>query len=181
VQHIIGHDGIAIVVHPSNGVSQLTIKQVRQIYAGDITNWSDVPGSNRTDNIIVISREEGSGTRDCFEKLVMQGTLITEDALLQTSNGMLRTAVSTTPAAIGYLSLGYVDSSVKALALFNEDVGDYVEPTVANCQNGIYPLVRDLYFVTKGEPRGYVADFINFCCSDAGQEILAEEGYIPIS
>jgi len=170
VTHLLARDGIAIVTHVSNSVSGLTTEQVRDIYAGNITNWSEVGGDDH--DIVVVAREEGSGTRAAFEELVMEGMLITEDAILQISNGNVRTAVSTTPYSIGFLSFGYADSSVKSLAI------DGVAGTVENAKNGTYPIVRPLYFLTKEEPTGAVKNFIEFCLGAEGQDIVEDEGYI---
>jgi phosphate transport system substrate-binding protein len=171
VVHHLASDGIAIVSHRDQTLSELTTDQVRQIFAGEITNWSEVGGANA--EITVIGREEGSGTRAAFEELVMEEELITETALLFPSNGALRTAVSTTPDSIGFLSFGYLDGSVKALNI------DGVAATVANALSGAYPIVRPLNFVTKGEPTGKVKEFIDFCLGTEGQEIVAED-YIPV-
>jgi len=172
VKHLLARDGIALVVHPSNSVTGLTKDQIVQIFAGEITDWSEVGGSNGT--ITVIAREEGSGTRGAFEEMVMGKTLITDKAILQPSNGALRTSMSTTPLAIGFLSLGYVDSTVKALTV------DGVAPTPENCKSGKYPIVRPLYFLTKEQPTGSVKAFIDFCTSSEGQEIVQDEGFLSI-
>jgi len=120
-----------------------------------------------------VSREEGSGTRGAFEDMVMgEEALIVDTALLQPSNGAVKTTVAGTPLSIGYISFGYLDDSVKALAI------DGVEPTVANAQSDEYPVVRPLNMVTKGEPTGLAKDFLDFIMNAEGQEIVAEE-YIP--
>lgn len=173
VEHVIARDGIAIVVHPSTTVSNLTKEQVRNIFAGSITNWSEVGGPNQ--KIVVISREEGSGTRSAFEEMVMEGELITEDAIIQNSNGFLKTGVSTTPYSIGFLSFGYLDSTVKVLSV------DGTPATEENAKNGTYPIVRPLLFVTKEEPEGPVKEFIDFCLSEEGQAIVEEEGYLSVT
>ena len=171
--HTIAKDGIAIVVHPDVGVDGLTIEQVRSIFAGEITNWSEVGGSDTP--IVVISREEGSGTRGAFEEMVMgEESPIVETALLFPSNGAVRTAVSTTPDSIAYLSFGYLDDSVKALAI------DGVDATVANALNGSYPVVRPLNMLTDGEPEGVEKAFLDFIFSSDGQAIVEEEGYLPV-
>jgi len=172
VKHLLARDGIAIIVHSSNPVTGLTKEQVRDIYAGNITNWSQVGGANKS--IDVVAREEGSGTRTAFQDLVMGKTLIKADAILQSSNGAIKTAVSNDPKAIGFLSLGYIDSSVKALAI------NGVPATEENAKSGSYPIVRPLYFLTKTQPTGVVRDFIDFCTGTDGQKIVAEEGYITI-
>jgi len=166
----IAYDGIAPVVHPDVAVDGLTLEQVRDIFAGKITNWQEVGGSDAL--IVVVAREEGSGTRDAFDELVMGEELITDLALLQQSNGAVRTTVATTPDAIGFLSFGYLDESVKAVAV------DGAAPTAANVKNGSYPVVRPLNMVTDGEPEGLVKSWLDWILSEAGQAIVAAEGYI---
>jgi phosphate transport system substrate-binding protein len=172
VKHLLARDGIAIVTPPANTVTGLTKDEVRRIFADEVTNWSQVGGADA--EIIVIAREEGSGTRGAFEEMVMGEDLITSNAILQLSNGAVRTTVSTTPNSIGFLSFGYLDTSVKALAV------DGVEGTVENAKNGSYPIVRSLYFLTKEAPTGLGKEFIDFCLSAEGQSIVTDEGFIPV-
>ena len=173
VKHLLAKDGIAIACNPSNSVTGLTKEQVKEIYAGNITRWSDVGGPD--EDIHVVAREEGSGTRAAFEEMVMgEDTLITQTAILQPSNGALRTTVSSDPMAIGFLSFGYLDGSVKSLSV------DGVEGTKVNALNGTYPIVRPLYFLTKEQPTGIVKEYIDFCLGPEGQKIAEEEGYIPV-
>ena len=178
--YTIAYDGIAIVVNPDVDLPTLTVDQVRGIFAGEITNFSEVGGPDA--EIVVVSREEGSGTRAAFEELVMVykdengekiETPITETALLQQSNGQVSTVVSTTPNTIGFLSFGYLSDAVKGVAI------DNVEPTVANVKNGSYGIYRPLNLLTNGEAEGLVKAFIDFILSDAGQEIVAED-YITV-
>jgi len=173
VKSLLARDGIAIIVPPSNPVTNLTKDQVIAIFSGNITNWSQVGGPNKA--IDVVAREEGSGTRTAFQDLVMGKALIKADAILQSSNGALKMAVSSDPQAVGFLSLGYLDSSVKALAM------NGVAATEENAKNGTYPIVRLLYFLTKTQPTGIVKDFIDFCTGPDGQKVVAEEGYITIN
>jgi phosphate transport system substrate-binding protein len=173
VPTVIARDGIAVVVNNTQTVSGLTMEQVRNIFAGVITNWSEVGGSNA--EIAIISREEGSGTRGAFEELMMKGELITSEALLFPSNGNLHTAVSQTPDSIGFLSFGYLDGSITPLSI------DGVEATTDNIDNGSYPVVRPLLYLTKSEPAGLVKDYIDFCLSAQGQAIVEEEGYLSVS
>jgi len=172
VTHLLCRDGIAVVTDPDNTLSGLTMDQVRSIFAGETTNWSEVGGAN--EDIIVIAREEGSGTRAAFEEMVMDEALITDMAILLPSNGAVRTTVSTTPNSIGFLSFGYLDETVKSIAV------DGVAGTIENAKNGTYPIVRPLYFLTKAEPTGIVKVFIDFCTSSAGQSIAEGEGYISV-
>lgn len=170
----IAQDGIAIVVNPDVAVDELAKDQVRDIFAGAITNWSEVGGPDKA--IVVVAREEGSGTRGAFEELVMgeEGPVIVDTAILQPSNGAVRTTVSTTPDSVGFLSFGYLDESVKALSI------DGVEATEANAASGAYPVVRPLNMMTKGEPSGVVKAWLDFILSTEGQAVVVEEGYIAV-
>ena len=170
----IARDGIAIVAHPDVPLEGLTKEQVKGIFAGEITNWNEVGGPDRL--IVVVSREEGSGTRAAFEEMVMgkKGPPIVDTAILQPSNGAVRTTVSTTPDSIAFLSFGYLDESVKTLAI------DGVKATEANAASGDYPIVRPLNLLTKGEPVGVVKAWLDFILSDEGQKIVVEEGYIAV-
>ena len=170
---VIARDGIAIVANADVTVSDLTVEQVRDIFSGKITNWKDLGGEDQ--NIIVVSREEGSGTRGAFEELVMgKDALITASAILQPSNGSIRTTVSTTPYSIGYMSFGYLDDTIKAISIGG------IAPTEPNAADGSYPIVRPLNMLTNGEPTGPVKAFLDFILSDAGQKLVVEDGYIPV-
>lgn len=169
----VARDGIAIVANPDVNVDDLTIDQIKGIFGGTITNWKELGGDDA--NIIVASREEGSGTRAAFEEMVLgEEVLITENAILQPSNGSIRTTVFTTPYSIAYLSFGYLDDTVKAISV------EGVAPTEANASNGTYPVVRPLNMITFGEPSGELKAFIDFMLSDAGQAIVVEEGYLAV-
>ena len=171
----IARDGIAIVTNPGIELPSLSIEHVASIFADEITNFSEVGGPDAP--ITVVSREEGSGTRAAFEELVMEAgdeeKLITENALLQQSNGQVRTTVATTPNTIGYLSFGFLDDSTALVSI------DGVEPTVDNVKNDSYPIARPLNMMTKGAPNELAQAFLDFILSDAGQAIVAED-YISI-
>jgi len=115
VIHTIARDGIAIVVNPDVDVDELSIDEARAIFAGEITDWSEVGGTPGI--ITVASREEGSGTRSAFEDLVMEDAFISATAILQSSNGAIRTTVVTTPGSITFISFGYLDDSTKPIAI----------------------------------------------------------------
>jgi len=168
----IAKDGLAVVVHENNPVSGLSIEQVKKIYSGEITNWKDVGGDDH--KIHLISREEGSGTREAFEKLVMKDIHITNKSMVQPANGSMGYQVSGDKNAIGFISLGLVEKyKVKALML------DGVIPSHDTVEDGSYKLTRPFLFVTKGEPEGAVLDFINFVQSDEGQNLLVSKGLSP--
>lgn len=172
VTHLLAHSGLAIVTHPSNTLAGLTVDDVRRIFAGEIRRWDEVGGP--ASDIIVVAREEGSGTRDAFETMVMKGSHITNRAILLPASGAIKTVIALTPGSIGFLAFGYVDNSVKALAT------DGAKATAANVVSGLYKLSQPLYFLTNGEPKGPVNEFIRFCLSSDGQSIVAGEGYISI-
>ena len=175
----IAYDGIAIVVNPDVELPTLTEEEVRSIFAGEITNFAEVGGTDAA--ITVVSREEGSGTRAAFEELVMeykddagekQLMPITETALLQQSNGQVRTIVAETPNTVGFLSFGFLDDSIKGVPI------EGVEPTVANVKSGSYPIYRPLNMETNGAPSELAQAFLDYILSDAGQQVAVDEGYM---
>jgi phosphate transport system substrate-binding protein len=166
----IARDGLAVIVHPSNPVHNLTLQQVRYIYSGVITNWNQLGGVNK--KIHVITREEGSGTRSAFESLVMNEINIDPHSIVQDSNGTVRLLVGDDPYSIGYVSLGLVNEKVKAVEL------DGVKATRDNVINGTYNLSRPFIFVASAEPSGDVKKFLEFVLSDEGKRMLNAEGLI---
>jgi phosphate transport system substrate-binding protein len=172
VVHTIARDGIAIVVHPDLAVDDITMDQARRIFAGEITDWSEAGGDSGT--IFTVVREEGSGTRAAFEEIVMEDDIISDGAILQPSNGAVRTTVASTPGSIAFISFGYLDSTTKPLAIGG------AFPTAGNVNSGAYPIVRPLNMVTFGEPEGAAAAWLEFIAGEDGQAIVVAEGYLPI-
>ena len=170
----VGKDSVAIVLHPSNAVNGLTLEQAARIFSGEITNWQEVDGPDA--DIRVITREEGSGTRETFEKYVMEPSErdIAAQASVKSSNGEVRATVGSDETSIGYISLGYADASVKALTISD------VEATVANVVAGDYPITRSLYLITKGAPSALEQVFIDFVLSSEGQSVVEDMGYIKV-
>ncbi|MCL2109130.1 MAG: phosphate ABC transporter substrate-binding protein [Oscillospiraceae bacterium] len=174
----IAKDALALITHPDNPVTHLTLEQVRGIYTGRITNWSMVGGDNAP--IHRITREAGSGTRSAFEEMVMADELIDKRAVVLNSNGAIRQIVAGNSNAIGFISLGLVDyeglEPVKALEL------EGVAPTQENVLAGEYNLYRPFLFVAAEEPLGDSPTrlFIDFVLSEDGQNLLKGEGLIPI-
>lgn len=173
VIHTVARDGIAIIAHPDIPVDGLSMEQIRAIFSGDITRWNQVGGPGEM--ITVIAREEGSGTRAAFEEMLMGDALIALSAILLPSNGAIRTTVGTTPGSIGFLSFGYIDGSVKALAV------DGIDATIENAVSGRYPVVRPLNMITNGQPSGAAARWLEFILGPQGQAIVVEEGYLPVN
>ncbi len=173
---LIARDGIALIVHPSNSVSSLSVEEVKGIYDGTYTNWGQLGGENM--EIVVIGRDSASGTREFFWEHVMNKEDFLNTMLEKNSNGAVKQTVAQTPGAIGYVGLGYIDETVKVVKI--KVNGNEIEPTVANIQNGLYPISRSLYFLVKGEPTGLIRDFIDFVLSAEGQSIVEEEGFVPV-
>lgn len=166
-------DGLAIVVHPEVDVSNLTKEQVKQIFFGEIKNWKELGGQDLP--IVVVTRDTSSGTYGAFVELALGNEeKIVSSALVQGSNQAVKNVIGTTRGSIGYIGLGYVDSSVKTVKL------DGIEPNVENVLNHSYGLGRKLYMYTNGEPKGEVKNFIDYCLSEEGQKVVEEVGFIRI-
>ena len=172
VDTTIALDGIAIVVHPANTVENLKTEDIRNIYLGNIKNWKEVGGPDAL--ITVVSREEGSGTREAFTSLVMDKKDILKTAIIQNATGAVRTTVVGDKNAIGYVSLASLNESVKALDI------DGAAATDANVKAGTYKLQRPFVYVTKEAPAGLAKAFIDFVLSAEGQKIITDEGAISI-
>ena len=163
-------DGIAVVVNPNNSVENLSKDNLIKIFTGEITNWKDVGGADR--EIIVINREDGSGTRGAFEEILGIEGKSRKDALISNENGVVKATVASKEDAIGYMSLGYVDQSVKTLKV------DNIEPSVENVKSGKYSISRPFLMVTNEEIKPEVQTFLDFVLSQKGQKIVEEQGYL---
>lgn len=170
-QHVIAHDAIAVVVNPENPVDNLSLEEVRKIFTGEIDNWSEVGGPD--ENIIVISREDGSGTRSAFQELVGFEEP-SEMALINDGNGAVKENLASQKYGIGYISLGIIDDSIKPVSV------DNVMPSLETTKSGEYPISRDLLMLTTADVSDAAMSYLDFILSDEGQEIVAEH-YIPIN
>jgi phosphate transport system substrate-binding protein len=173
---VVARDGIAIIVYSSNTVSRLTVEEVKGIYDGTYTNWSELGGEDM--DIVVVGRDSASGTREFFWSEVMHKGDFVDTMLEKNSNGAVKQTVAQTPGAIGYVGLGYIDATVKAMEIKSGD--HYVSPTIANVKNGSYPISRSLYLLVNGEPTGLTEEFIDFVLGTEGQTIVEEEGFVPL-
>lgn len=177
-QNDLGYDGICICVSKEiydAGVHKLSGTQIKEIYAGNYTNWRQVGGPDKP--IYVIAREEGSGTRDNFNQLIMGSTTAkTKENTVAQGSAEVKTAIIGSDKAIGYVGFSYIrDGAIKAIAV------DSVAPTVDSIKNGLYYLNRHLYLYTLGDPKPGAKAFIEFAKSAAGQKIADENGFIPLS
>jgi len=162
----IAQDGIALVVHPQNAVGDLTMPQARDIFFGRVLDWEEIGGI--PGEIVVVSREDGSGTRQVFEERVMGDKRVTLTAIVMPSSEAVVEYVARHPTAIGYVSMGHLSPQVKALPV------EGVSPTPEDIQSGAYPLTRPLYLLTGQEPTGEVKAFIEFALSPAGQAVVEQ-------
>jgi phosphate transport system substrate-binding protein len=185
IEFVVARDAIAVVVHPSNPVDALTLQQLSAIFSGEITNWSQVGGEDRP--IVRLSRETNSGTHVYFlEQVVRLGrpddtTLFSTDTLLLSSSEGISAEVRQNPNAIGYDGLGYVTSDQKTIAIGLGPGGPFWPPSVGTVDAGQYPIARDLYMYTAGEPTGLVAAYLEWIMSPEAQAIVAELGFVPLS
>ncbi len=172
VPHIVAMDGIAIIVHPSNPIQGLSTEEIKDIYTGKITNWKELGGKDL--KIVVVSRDSSSGTFETFGTIVLKGEKVIPESLVQASNQTVATVISTTKGAIGYVGLGYISNTVKALRV------NGVIPEQETVVSGKYPISRPLYMYTDGAPQGVAKDFLEFICSEEGQKIVEEQGFVPL-
>jgi len=185
VEHIIARDAIAVIVNPENPVSQLTLQQISDIYSGKITNWQGVGGEDRP--IVRLSRETNSGTHVYFLETVLRlgskddKTLFSTDTLLLPSSEGIIAEVRQNPNAIGYDGLGYVPDDLKMIAIAKEAGGEYVLPSIPTVNDKSYPIARDLYMYTDGEPTGVVKEYLDWILSSEAQQIVADLGFVPVN
>jgi phosphate transport system substrate-binding protein len=179
----VAQDGIAVVVNPANEIQYITLDQIKDIYLGKITKWTQITGANvpgTNNQIVIIGRDSASGTRAYFDESVLLKTTPTKTMLEKNSNGAVLQTIAQTPGSIGYVSIGFVSRDVKALPIwYNFD--KIVAPTLENVKSKSYPVSRDLYVITNGQPAGLAGDFITYLLSPEGQKIVADEGYVTLS
>ncbi len=179
-EYVIAKDGIAVIINPANDVGNLSPQQVTDIFMGKIKNWSEVGGSGG--EIIVVSRESGSGTRTAFEELLkvevekdgkkMSG--LVANAIQAEGNGAIKSNIASKKGAIGYVSLGYLDGSIKTVKINN------VTPSEATILDGTYSISRPFLLLTKGAASGEAKKYIDFILSGEGQEIVGKNHYIKV-
>jgi len=186
IEHVVGYDALAVYINSANPAKSLSFEQLKKIYIrdGEATKWSDVglkvPGCG-SDEIVVVSRQNNSGTYAYFKKAVLgkkgkfrQGTLD-----MHGSKDVVD-LVEKTPCAIGYSGLAYATDHVKMACMSKEDGGDCVNPSVETASDRSYPIARPLFMYTNGEPKGAVKEYLDWILSDKGQCILSKKGYAPV-
>lgn len=173
VEHKVAIDGIAVVVNPANGVEELTIDQLGQIFRGEITNWSEVGGSDMA--IVLLSRDSSSGTYEYFkEEVVGEDAEYAASAKLLPSNQAIADEVAANEAGIGYIGLGYLTDDVAVVAV------DGVKASVETAADGSYPISRYLYMYSNGETDGVMQAFLDWILGAEGQQLVEDEGFVPL-
>lgn len=184
VEHIVAYDGMAIIIHPSNPVDELSIQQLSDMFCGNIRSWKQVGGAD--EQIVLINRDSSSGTYQVFKELVVQMEQTATDrdyapeALALQSNQMVVESVANSDTAIGYCGLGYLGPKVKPIEVAPLGGGEAVAPSPENVKEGNYPISRSLYMYTNGEPTGPLADYFQYV-RGPGQRIVEELGFVGIS
>lgn len=178
VDHEVAVVGMGPVVSKNVTVDDLTLEQLKGIFSGAITNWSEVGGEDLP--IQLVNRDEASGTREAFKSIIMDGAPFDRRAAVLSGTGQVRDVVSRTRGAIGYISMGFVESKyaqtqVRAISV------NHVEPSEKTVASGGYPISRDLYFFTKGEPSDEAQGYIEYVLSDEMDDQIREAGFIPVS
>ncbi|CAI3364408.1 phosphate ABC transporter substrate-binding protein PstS family protein [Enterococcus cecorum] len=173
VDHQVAVVGMALVVNKAVGVKNVTKDQLIAIFTGKVKNWQELGGKDQ--EIVVVNRASGSGTRATFEKWGLDGAK-TIQAQEQDSSGAVKKIVSSTPGAISYLALSYIDDSIEALSL------DGVAPTAENIETNDWPIWSYEHMYTKGKPTKEIKKFLDYMVSDEVQEGLVKDlGYLPVT
>ncbi|WP_171333376.1 phosphate ABC transporter substrate-binding protein [Enterococcus cecorum] len=173
VDHQVAVVGMAPVVNKAVGVKNVTKDQLIAIFTGKVKNWQELGGKDQ--EIVVVNRASGSGTRATFEKWGLDGAK-TIQAQEQDSSGTVKKIVSSTPGAISYLALSYIDDSIEALSL------DGVAPTAENIETNDWPIWSYEHMYTKGKPTKEIKKFLDYMVSDEVQEGLVKDlGYLPVT
>jgi phosphate transport system substrate-binding protein len=183
MEFIVARDAIAVIVNPANPVGQLTLRQVSDIFTGRVNNWQELGGENRP--IVRVSREVNSGTHVYFLEAVIRlgkpddKTIFAADTLLLSSSEGITAEVGQNPNAIGYDGLGYVTDAVKVIAIGTNPEGPFFPPSKETVLTHDYPISRDLYMYTNGQPQGIIRDYLDWVLGPAAQAIVAKLGFIP--
>lgn len=175
---IVAYDALAVIVHPSNRVGRLTRQQLDGIFTGRIRNWKEVGGEDL--RIVPYARETSSGTYEFFKEIVLNHKNYMNGIMSMPATGAVMQSVQQTRGAIGYVGLAYLNAKTKSLAISFDQGKTYAVPTLANAKSKAYPVVRPLYYYYLADQEQTVRPFVDYLLSDAGQQIVAELGFVPI-
>ena len=186
VEHVVGYDALAVFIHKDNPANKMSYEQLKDIYARGqkVKKWSDmgitVPGCD-SDEIVVVNRQNNSGTYAYFKKEVLgKGSKFRQGTLDMHGSKDVVDLVEKTPCAIGYSGLAYATDHLQTVCISKKTGDDCVSPSVATASDRSYPIARPLFMYTNGEPQGAIKEYLDWIKSDAGQCILKEKGYAPI-
>lgn len=175
---VIAYDALAVVVHPSNKVSNLTREQLEGIFTGKIKNWKEVGGADM--KIVAYSRETSSGTYEFFKESVLKNKNYMNGILSMPATGAIIQSVSQTKGAIGYVGLAYINKEVKSIHVSYDAGKTFTDPSFENAKNKAYPIVRPLFYYYDVKNEGKVKPFIDYILSAEGQATVKQVGYIPV-
>lgn len=175
---VVAYDALAVVVHPSNKVSNLTREQLEGIFTGKIKNWKEVGGADM--KIVAYSRETSSGTYEFFKESVLKNKNYMNGILSMPATGAIIQSVGQTKGAIGYVGLAYLNKDVKPIHISYDGGKTFTEPSFANAKNKTYPIVRPLFYYYETKSEAKAKPFIDYVLSAEGQGIVKEKGYIPV-
>jgi len=185
VEFIVGYDGLAVYVHKDNPLNAISFDQLAAIFEenGTITKWSQlgiiIPGE-KSDKIIRVSRQSSSGTYEFFREHVLKNKDFKLGSLDMNGSKETVELIANTKTAIGYSGMGYATPGVKMLKLAKHEGDRPVDVSVENVQNGTYPLARSLNMYTLGQPQGAVKEYIDWILSASGQQVVADNGFVPV-
>ncbi|MBI4343144.1 MAG: phosphate ABC transporter substrate-binding protein [Candidatus Omnitrophica bacterium] len=177
-------DGIAVVVHPSNSVRQLTIEQLAHLFSGKIRNWKELGGEHA--QVVLLSREVNSGTHVYFKEHVLSAIKdngpaeFAPEALLLPSSQAIADEAASNSAAVGYYGMGYLNPKNAAVAIAKTPADPYISPTEETVRSGAYPISRPLLFYSRSAPHGAIKAFLDFVMSPEGQEIIRTVDFVPV-
>lgn len=186
IEFVVARDAIAIIVNPNNPIDKLTLQQLSDIYSGKVNNWQELGGEDRP--IVRLSRETNSGTHVYFLEQVLRlgdkedKTLFSTDTLLLPSSEVIGAEIRSNPNAIGYDGLGYVTPDMKVVAVADArfENFDFIFPSPESVNDGTYPIARDLYMYTAGEPGGFIKRYLEWIFTPQAQNIVTQLGFVPI-
>lgn len=173
VKHVIAIDAVAVIVNPENKVRKLSKKQVKDIFTGKVTSWKALNGKD--EEIIIVNRDEASGTREAFSKIALDEADFTKESVVLPGTGQVRSVVANTESAIGYISLGYITDKVRAVNY------EGVSPSHKTVKSGKYKLQRKLYMLTKGKANRYEKRFIDYILNPKIQKEIVGVDFVPVN
>lgn len=176
---VIAYDALAVIVHPSNRVTNLTREQLEDIFTGKIKNWKEVGGDDL--KIVAYSRETSSGTYEFFKERVLKNKNYMSGILSMPATGAIIQSVGQTKGAIGYVGLAYLNKEVKPIHVSYDGGKNFIEPSMQHAKDKTYPVVRPLFYYYEAKNAPKVKGFIDYVLSPEGQALVKEVGYIPVN